>query len=169
MHLTGVVRSSGTFSGGTLRSTLIQFSRARRMRVTSRERRAAEPRPEDRKVRGRAERPHRDSRFGYWLVPLPTLDPFIVVRSAAALPSFGPDFTYSHYAGVRRLRTVVAGIVVVGGLMVAAQIGPLRRLMLSRIQRGHGTLGGATGEVGVHRALPRRGRRPGGADPGVRR
>ena len=87
---------------------------------------------------GIAGRPHRDGLLGYWLLPLPTIDPFIVVRSAAALASYGPDFGYSHYAGLKTLRYTIGGVAGVGALAVAAQVPALRTALLRRIQPGQG-------------------------------
>ena len=42
-----------------------------------------------------------DREIGDWALPLPTIDPQIVLRSAAALPEYGPDFRYGHYVAVR--------------------------------------------------------------------
>ena len=53
--------------------------------------------------------------LGYWLLPLPTIDPLVVARSGAALASYGPDFRYSHYAGTKTLR-YAAGGAAAGGL-----------------------------------------------------
>ena len=47
--------------------------------------------------------------LGYWLVPLPTIDPIIVARSGAALPAYGPKFRYSHWAGTKTLRYAAGG------------------------------------------------------------
>ena len=138
VHVRGVVRSAATFSGGTFHSALNQFARARHMRSAMQERRRAEPRPEGRRSRAVAGRPHRDSRLGYWLVPLPTIDPFIIARSGAALPSYGPDFSYSHYAGTRTLRYAAGGVVGAGAMFVGAQVDPVRRLLLSRVPQGEG-------------------------------
>jgi saccharopine dehydrogenase (NAD+, L-glutamate forming) len=138
VKLTGVIRAGGTFSGGTFHSALNQFSRAKSLRATTVERLKKEGRPEGRRVKTRTQRPHRDSRFGCWLVPLPTIDPIIVARSAAALPSYGPDFVYSHYAGVKRLPTIVGSAVGLTALFAAAQVGPVRRLLLSRVPQGEG-------------------------------
>ena len=67
-------------------------------------RRKKEGRPAGgRKARAVAGKPHRDRELGYWLLPLPTIDPFVVARSAAALERYGPDFRYSHYAGFKTL------------------------------------------------------------------
>ena len=60
-------------------------------------------------ARRSAGKPHRDKVLGYWLLPLPTIDPFIVARSGAALPAYGPKFRYSHYAGTKTLRYAAGG------------------------------------------------------------
>jgi saccharopine dehydrogenase (NAD+, L-glutamate forming) len=138
--LRGVVRAGGTFSGGTFHSALEQFGRARQMREAMQERRLVEGRrgPEGRRSRAVSGRPHRDPVLGYWLLPMPTIDPFIVARSGAALPVYGPDFRYSHYAGTKTLRYAAGGAGAVGAVFAAAQVPPLRRLLLSRIPQGEG-------------------------------
>ncbi len=138
VRLRGVVRSAGTFSGGTFHSALGQFSRARQMRSAMQERRRVEPRPEGRRVRAVGGKPHRDDVLGYWLLPMPTIDPFIVARSAAALPAYGPDFSYSHYAGTKTLRYAVGGAAGVAGIFGAAQVPPLRRFLLTKVPQGEG-------------------------------
>ena len=92
------------FSGGTFHSAMGAFAGARRSSAVHKERRQAEPRPEGRKSRAVGGKPHRDPTLGYWLLPLPTIDPMVVARSGAALASYGPDFRYSHYAGMKKLR-----------------------------------------------------------------
>ena len=47
--------------------------------------------------------------LGYWLLPLPTIDPIIVARSGAALAAYGPKFRYSHWAGTKTLRYAAGG------------------------------------------------------------
>ncbi|MEO5709741.1 MAG: saccharopine dehydrogenase NADP-binding domain-containing protein [Nocardioidaceae bacterium] len=138
LRVRGMVRSNATLSGGTFASALGAFSRARQMKQAHAERRKVEPRVQDRKVRTTARRPHFDRDAGFWLVPLPTIDPLVVRRSAAALESYGPDFTYSHYAAAKKLPSVVGGIGLVGGLAAAAQVPPLRRLLLRRLPQGQG-------------------------------
>ena len=138
LRVRGMVRSNATLSGGTFASALGAFSRARQMKQAHAERRKVEPRVEGRKVRTAAKRPHHDAESGYWLVPLPTIDPFVVRRSAAALERYGPDFTYSHYAAAKKLPSVVGGIGLVGGLAAAAQVPPLRRFLLGRLPQGQG-------------------------------
>jgi short subunit dehydrogenase-like uncharacterized protein len=136
--LRGVVRSRGTFSGGTFHSAMTQMSRAKQMKQASSARRKAEGRPEGRSSRAVAGKPHRDSDLGRWLLPLPTIDPIVVARSGAALTSYGPDFRYSHYAGTKTLRYAVGGAVGVGALGLAAQVKPVRSSMLKHIKQGDG-------------------------------
>jgi short subunit dehydrogenase-like uncharacterized protein len=138
VRMRGMLRTNATFSGGTFHSAVTAFSRVGETKKALAARRKVEPRPEGRRVRAVARRPHHDAETGYWLVPLPTIDPIIVKRSAAALDRFGPDFTYAHYAAARRLPTVVGGIVGVGLLMGAAQVGPLRNQILKRMPQGSG-------------------------------
>jgi short subunit dehydrogenase-like uncharacterized protein len=134
----GVVRSNAAFSGGTFHSALGQMSRGRQMQKASAERRAQEPRPEGRRVRAQGGRPTRDGVLGYWLLPLPTVDPFIVKRSAAALEDYGPEFTYSHYAGFKSLPYAGGSAVGVVSLFAAAQVPPVRNQILKRVPQGEG-------------------------------
>ncbi len=134
----GVVRASAMASGGTFHSAMGAFSGARRASAVYKERRQAEPRPEGRRSRAVGGKPHRDPLLGYWLLPLPTIDPVVVARSGAALASYGPDFRYSHFAGMKKLRSAVGATGLVAGVFVTAQIPPLRRLALGRIKQGDG-------------------------------
>ncbi len=138
IRLRGVVRASGQPSGGTFHSAMTAMSRGAQMKEALRRRRAKEPRPEGRKVKTLSGKPRRDAVLGYWLVPLPTIDPLVVVRSAAALADYGPDFGYSHYAGIKTLPYLVGGTLGVAAIGVAAQVPPLRKLMLDRIKQGDG-------------------------------
>jgi short subunit dehydrogenase-like uncharacterized protein len=136
--LRGVVRSRGTFSGGTFHSAITQMSRSKQMKQASSARRKLEGRPEGRSSRAVAGKPQRDSVLGRWLLPLPTIDPVIVARSGAALPAYGPDFRYSHYAGTKTLRYAVGGAVGVTALGLAAQVPPVRGSLLKHIKQGDG-------------------------------
>jgi len=136
--LRGVVRSAGTFSGGTFHSALDQFARAKQMKKAHADRRRAEGRPEGRSSRSVGGAPHRDPVLGYWLLPLPTIDPVVVARSGAALEAYGPDFRYSHWAGTKTLRYAAGGALGVGALTVAAQLRPVRDLLKSKVPQGSG-------------------------------
>ncbi len=134
----GVVRGDGTFSGGTFHSAMGAMSRAKQMAATAKKRRQAEARPEGRSSRAVAGKPGRDKLLGYWLLPLPTLDPQVVARSGAALASYGPDFRYSHFAGTKTLRYAVGGAVGVSMMGVAAQVKPARNFLLGKVKQGEG-------------------------------
>lgn len=136
--LRGVVRAGAMISGGTFHSAMNGFSRVRHARAAYAARREIEPRPEGRRSRAVRGKPHHDSVLGRWLLPLPTIDPTIVARSGAALPAYGPDFRYSHYAGTKTLRYAVGGASTVAALGLAAQVPPLRRALLGRIPQGEG-------------------------------
>ena len=139
LKVSGYVRASAAFSGGTFHSMVTAASRARQNVVASRERRQSEPRPDGgRAARARLGRLHRDPVESGWAVPLPTVDPQIVTRSARALERYGPDFTYSHYVSVPHLYTVAGGAVGLGAVLAAAQVPPARRVMLGRIKAGDG-------------------------------
>ncbi len=138
LRVRGMVRAGGTPSGGTVHSAVTAMSRVRQMKQASSARREAEPRPVGRKARAVARPPHRDSESGFWLLPLPTVDPLVVKRSAAALKRYGPDFEYAHYAAVKRLPVAVGGLAGAGTLAAAAQVPPLRRLILGRVTQGEG-------------------------------
>jgi len=138
IRLRGVVRSNATFSAGTFHSALTQMSRQRQSKQTYAERRKQEARPVDRKSRQVAGKPARDPELGYYLLPLPTIDPVIVARSGAALPAYGPDFRYSHFAGVKTLRYAVGGAAAVVSMALAAQVPPVRKALMGRIKPGDG-------------------------------
>ncbi|MDB1089757.1 saccharopine dehydrogenase NADP-binding domain-containing protein [Streptomyces sp. ACA25] len=172
LRIDGYVRASGGLSGGTLASALTAFSRASRTARTAKERRRADPPPGDRSVRTEPGRLHRNAGLGVWGVPLPTLDPQIVGRSAAALDRYGPDFHYSHFAAVRGLPVALGGIAGAGVLFALAQHPATRRMAGSRLAPGTGPDQERrarsrfsvrfTGEGGGHRVLTE----VAGGDPG---
>ena len=130
LKVEGFVRAGGTFSGGTYQSALAAFSRARKMASTASERRKAEPpAPDGRRVHGVKPLPRQESAVHAWAVPFPSIDPQIVLRSARALPRYGPDFSYGHYLAIKRLPVAVGGVAGAAGLMGLAQIPPARRLL----------------------------------------
>ncbi len=141
VRVEGFVRAGGQFSGGTFASALTAFSRASQMYRTARARRHAEPRPEGRSVRTSKGRALHAGPAHAWTLPLPTIDPQVVVRSAAANPRYGPDFTYGHFAAIKRLPVAIAGVAGVGLLAVLARIPPARRWLQRRLEPGSGPSG----------------------------
>jgi short subunit dehydrogenase-like uncharacterized protein len=138
LRVNGFVRTGATFSGGTYHSAINAFARMRQAAHAARDRRNREPRPGDRKIKGLVGMPHKDADAGGWVMPLPTIDPQIVLRSARALPRYGPDFGYGHYLVSKRL-AMLAGIAGGAGAAIAlAQLPPTRRLLLSLRSPGEG-------------------------------
>jgi short subunit dehydrogenase-like uncharacterized protein len=138
LKVEGYVRAAARFSGGTLDSALTAFSRVRSSQKAAGDRKASESRPDGRRVRGEKPLPrHVGGEIG-WALPLPTIDPQVVLRSARALERYGPDFTYGHYAWVKRLPTAVGASVVMPALVLAAQVGPVRNALTSRLGSGQG-------------------------------
>ncbi|MBB4664898.1 saccharopine dehydrogenase family protein [Conexibacter arvalis] len=138
LKVEGFVRAGARFSGGTLDSALTAFSRMRSTQRAAAARRESEARPDGRRVRGEKPLPrHVGGEIG-WALPLPTIDPQIVLRSARALERYGPDFTYGHYAWVKRLPTAVCASIAMPALVAAAQLGPVRKALTSRLGSGQG-------------------------------
>ncbi|MER5195783.1 saccharopine dehydrogenase family protein [Streptomyces sp. NPDC002755] len=134
----GFVSVDATFSGGTLASALGQFARGRHVLAAARERGRHEPRLMGRRAAAPVGAPRFAPEVGAWALPLPTIDPQIVLRSARALPRYGPDFRYRHYAAVRRLPVALGGVAAVGTLAAAAQLPPARRWLSDRLKPGEG-------------------------------
>jgi len=138
IKLRGFVSAGGKPSAGTYHSAITAFSRVRQLSKAVGERRKAEPRPDGRRVKGSKELPHHESALGAWALPMPTIDPQIVLRSARALDRYGPDFSYGHFFTVKSL-PVAAGITgSVAGLFALAQLPPARNWLLGRMASGDG-------------------------------
>ena len=135
----GYVRAGGRPSAGTYHSAITAFSRMRQAGSVHNERRAAEPKPDGRTVRsigglgiGRAKE------LDAWALPMPTIDPQVVKRSASVLERYGPDFAYGHYLAVKRLPAMAGIMGGVGTLFTLAQVPPARSWLLGRMSSGQG-------------------------------
>ncbi|WP_327720706.1 saccharopine dehydrogenase NADP-binding domain-containing protein [Streptomyces sp. NBC_00490] len=138
LRVDGFVTADATFSGGTFASALGQFARGRQMIAAARDRGRHEPRLVGRRASTPSGAPRYVGEVDSWALPLPTIDPQIVGRSARALERYGPDFRYRHYAAVRRLPIAVGGVAAVGALFAAAQLPPARRWLSDRLKPGDG-------------------------------
>lgn len=142
--LRGFGAASGSISGGTFHSAVGQLGRLKESGRAARQRRSVERNAEDgrlaegRSVRGIPGRPHNEPLAGGWVVPVPTIDPQHVLRSARLNPAYGPDFSYSHYIVTKRLRTTVALGLGVGAVATLAQLEPTRKLVLRLRSPGSG-------------------------------
>lgn len=131
IELEGFVQGSGSISGGTWHSAVNAFAKIGDMKRSS-------ARQSGGRVGALKPRVRFEKAVGGWVVPMPTIDPQIVLRSAAALDLYGPHFRYAHYM---RLKSViqVAGLgLAVGGVVALAQLGPTRDLLLKWKQPGEG-------------------------------
>jgi short subunit dehydrogenase-like uncharacterized protein len=133
----GFVRAGGKPSAGTFHSAVTQFSRMRQASVAYVERRRMEPRP-SRRVSSVMDVVRYERSLGAWALPLPTIDPQVVKRSAAALERYGPDFSYGHYAAVERLPVALAAVGGVSALFALSQLPPTRSWLLGRMRSGEG-------------------------------
>ncbi len=83
---------------------------------------------------------HYESALHSWVVPMPmpTIDPQVVRRSARALERYGPDFRYAHCMQVKKL----FGVAATGGvatLFTSAQLKSTRDWLLARKRSGEGS------------------------------
>lgn len=138
LTVNGYVRSNASFSGGTYHSAINAFGRARQTLSASKERRQAERRPAGRAIHSAPSRVRRMEELGGWAVPLPTIDGPIVLRSAAALERYGPDFTYGHNLLAKHLASVGALAAGVGTGFALSQLPPTRKLLLKMKSPGEG-------------------------------
>ncbi|MFD7556269.1 saccharopine dehydrogenase family protein [Streptomyces sp. NPDC059835] len=138
LRVDGFMRSNAVFSGGTLASALTALGRGPQTFAAARARRLHEPRLLGRRARGPVGAPRFSRETGTWALPLPTMDPTIVARSAAALERYGPDFRYRHYASVKHLPVAVGGTAAVAATVAVAQVPPVRRWLMNRWESGQG-------------------------------
>ena len=174
IRVRGFVRARGTPSGGTWNSLLTAMAQTDVRSIGGPKPRRSGPR----RAHGESLRIRRVPELDAWGVPLPTIDPAVVLRSARALDAYGPDFTYGHYAHVKRLPTVAATVGGVGALAGLARLGPTRELLRRLRPAGEGPTEAQRaagwfqvtflGEAGDHRVTTRvSGREPGYTETAV--
>ena len=84
----------------------------------------------------RGMRPHFEPAVRRWVVPLPTIDPLVVRRSAQFCPTFGPALRYRHWLQTRSLAQTAALLAGAGTLMGLVRIptGPSRAPALAYVR-----------------------------------
>jgi short subunit dehydrogenase-like uncharacterized protein len=87
LRIEGFVSAGGGFSAGTFHSAITAMSRLREADKARKERIAREGRPQGRRIGSAGGGLHFDREAGGWAVPMPTIDPQIIKRSAADLIS----------------------------------------------------------------------------------
>jgi short subunit dehydrogenase-like uncharacterized protein len=134
----GFIRAGGTLSGGSFHSAVRIVGRLRQSRQVAAQRKRLEKRPDDRTVKGIAGLPHHDDIAEGWVLPAPTIDPQVVLRSARALPRYGPNFRYGHYIVAKRLASIGGLAAGVTTMTALAQLEPTRNLLLKLRDPGDG-------------------------------
>jgi short subunit dehydrogenase-like uncharacterized protein len=138
LKVEGFVRAGGRMSGGTLHSAVTAMSRMSEGSKIAKQRRELDKLPANRKISSTQEKIHYDNAFKSWAVPMPTIDPQIVRRSAAANTRYGPAFKYGHFVLLKNLAQVGGLIGAVGGMFVGAQFSLTRNRLLAMISPGEG-------------------------------
>ncbi len=138
IEIEGFVRAGGTFSGGTYHSAVNVMGRLRQGRQVAAQRSRLEGRPHGRRIRGLTGPPRHDATAGGWIVPAPTIDPLVVLRSARALERYGPDFSYGHYIVFKRLAMLGGAVAGAGAVAGLAQLPQTRNLLLKLKDPGDG-------------------------------
>lgn len=126
VHIEAYVAAKGNFSGGTWASAIHHFANMRKI--------SRAPRPAGETSAPKTPAPkrglHRASVLGdKWAVPMPTIDPLVVKRSAKLGTSFGPDFRYDHYLSFKDAKMMAMTIGGVGAVVGLAQLKPTRKLL----------------------------------------
>ncbi len=125
VQLEGFVSAKGGISGGTWNSALEALGNlGETRRVAARMEQGVSG---ERRVSVDKRGAHYEELVGGWVMPFPTIDRQVIIRSATALSAYGREFTYTHYIRVgslAKLMALTSGISAVTGL---AQVGPVRR------------------------------------------
>lgn len=138
IRVQGFVNAGGQFSGGTLHSAVNQFSRLGQYAKVRSARRKRDEWPLDRKIGGVNAGVRFIKSLGTWTAPMPTIDPQVVLRSAAALERYGPAFRYGHFIQMKTLWAVAKLGAGVGAALVGSQVDFLRDKLLALKQPGDG-------------------------------
>ncbi|MFT3924883.1 MAG: saccharopine dehydrogenase NADP-binding domain-containing protein [Myxococcales bacterium] len=139
VEVTGLVRASGSFSGGTWHSAINAMANARehaRLRASG-----VDARPQvgaDRSVSQLPPRVHYEKQVAAWAVPLPTIDPEVVCRSARLYPEYGKRFRYGHFLALPHLPAVAMTALGAGTVFSLAQLSLTRSLLLKIKDPGEG-------------------------------
>jgi len=138
IRVQGFVRFGGEFSGGTLHSAVNQFSRMSEYAKVKNARRKRDEWPLDRKIGGVNAGVRFMPQLGTWTAPMPTIDPQVVLRSAAALERYGPAFRYGHFIQVKTFGSIAKLGAGMGAVLIGSQVGFLRRKLLAMKLPGDG-------------------------------
>ena len=138
LRVQGFVRAGGQFSGGTLHSAVTAFSRLGQYAQVAKARRQKEGMPVDRRVGSIRHGLRYLQELGSWTLPMPTVDPQIVRRSAVANDRYGPDFRYGHFLQVKKLTGAAALALGASAVFAGSQLELTRDRLLKLKDPGQG-------------------------------
>lgn len=138
LRVQGFVRAGGQFSGGTLHSAVTAFSRLGQYAQVAKARRQKEGMPVDRRVGSIRHGLRYLQELGSWTLPMPTVDPQIVRRSAVANDRYGPDFRYGHFLQVKKLTGAAALALGASAVFAGSQLKLTRDRLLKLKDPGQG-------------------------------
>lgn len=126
VHIDAYVAAKGSVSGGTWASALNHFGEMRKRGSTSSNKSSSSGSGSRSKARG----PHRARDIGgKWAVPMPTIDPMVVRRSAKLRDDGVANFSYHHYMSLKDTKMMVGLLGGVGAVVALSQFGPARRAL----------------------------------------
>jgi short subunit dehydrogenase-like uncharacterized protein len=128
--LSGYLSLKATFSGGTEQSAIMSWAPPpERLSVP------APTATHGRRVRLFHSKVARRPDLAGWTAPLPTIDGSVVLRSAASIERYGPDFSYAHNAVHASLGMLIAAACVFGLASFLARFSVLRALFLKMVKK----------------------------------
>jgi short subunit dehydrogenase-like uncharacterized protein len=130
IEIDGYFEGRAGFSGGTVASALGAFA----------EPRVRFPRPTapGRMIQRARRGLHWQPALRRWALPLPTIDPLIALRSAAARADYGPEFRYGHYLSLPSLPAVAGAVLGLGAVALMARTRPTRAWIERKFPSGSG-------------------------------
>ncbi|MCA9645009.1 MAG: saccharopine dehydrogenase NADP-binding domain-containing protein [Polyangiaceae bacterium] len=137
IRMYAVVEGNGEFSGGTWHSAVGAMSDLGKRRG-GKSAKSRTDNPTGRRVGKLPSVPRYDSVTRGWIAPLPTIDPTIVLRTAASMNAFGPDFRYGHFMRVGSSGKLLLGGVGVGAALALSKVSVTRDLLLNFKRPGEG-------------------------------
>lgn len=141
LNVQGFVSASADFSGGTWHSVINAMRRhtkyLREQRYWHKHAPASYPHS-SRVVKALPMNVRYQSRLQAWSLPLPSIDPQIVLRSARAMDIYGARFEYGHHVLFKHLPKALVSAVALGGVFALAQMKVSRNWLLGMKSQGQG-------------------------------
>ena len=134
----GFVEMKGDVSGGTWASALEALAQPESFARHLRHYREGLQTSEGRRSRLLLRPPHRRSALDSWLLPFPSIDGQVIVRSALERDEYGKNFEYAHYLRFASLPAFGSALAGLSALTLAARWAPSRRMLQEWRPQGSG-------------------------------